>query len=150
MSIGKIREFDVKTGSWMSYVDRLDMYLKINDIKEELKMPTMISLMGDEAYELLVLGEGGNQVHRHIDQIKRRTRSSLVCPDSRDTTVSEEQQGTSIDVPQRMTEQIDSPTITCSAEPEPSEPLPDQPLDKDLQLTRPTRKCRLNKPNYKT
>ncbi|KOB52273.1 Uncharacterized protein OBRU01_26191, partial [Operophtera brumata] len=54
MSIGQIREFDVKTGLWMSYVDRLFMYLHANGIKEELIMPTMISLMGDEAYELLV------------------------------------------------------------------------------------------------
>ncbi|KOB54385.1 putative retropepsins like ltr [Operophtera brumata] len=48
-----MREFDVKTGSWMSYVDRLFMYLHANGIKDELIMPTMISLMGDEAYELL-------------------------------------------------------------------------------------------------
>lgn len=54
MSIGKIRDFNVKTGSWLSYADRLDMYFQANGIKEELKMPTLISLMGDESYELLM------------------------------------------------------------------------------------------------
>ncbi|XP_037294434.1 uncharacterized protein LOC119190628 [Manduca sexta] len=54
MSIGKIREFDIQSGTWSSYVDRLEMYFKANDIKDELKLPTMISAMGDEAYELLV------------------------------------------------------------------------------------------------
>lgn len=54
MSIGKIAEFDVKSGTWSSYADRLEMYFKVNDVKEDLKLPTLISIMGDEAYELLV------------------------------------------------------------------------------------------------
>ncbi|KAJ0169462.1 hypothetical protein K1T71_015049 [Dendrolimus kikuchii] len=54
MSIGKINEFDVKSGVWSSYADRLQMYFKVNGIKDELKLPTMIAVMGDEVYELLV------------------------------------------------------------------------------------------------
>lgn len=54
MSFGKISEFDVKNGAWSSYADRLEMYFKVNSTEEELKLPTLISAMGDEAYELLV------------------------------------------------------------------------------------------------
>lgn len=53
MSIGKIGEFDVGSGSWSSYVDRLEMYFLANSIKDEVKLPTLIALMGDAAYELL-------------------------------------------------------------------------------------------------
>ncbi|XP_049886688.1 uncharacterized protein LOC126381229 [Pectinophora gossypiella] len=54
MSIGRVSEFDVKTGVWSSYVDRLDMYFTANDVKSDRKLPTLIAVMGDEAYELLV------------------------------------------------------------------------------------------------
>lgn len=53
MSVGKIKEFDIKSGTWSVYVDRLDMYFKVNKIAEDLKLPTLIAVMGDEAYELL-------------------------------------------------------------------------------------------------
>ncbi|KAJ0180387.1 hypothetical protein K1T71_003791 [Dendrolimus kikuchii] len=42
------------SGVWSSYADRLQMYFKVNGIKDELKLPTMIAVMGDEVYELLV------------------------------------------------------------------------------------------------
>lgn len=54
MSIGKLSEFNVKTGQWSSYVDRLDMYFKVNGVADVMKLPTLIALIGDEAYELLV------------------------------------------------------------------------------------------------
>lgn len=54
MAIGKISEFDVRSGLWSSYVDRLDMYFKVNKVEDDLKLPTLIASMGDEAYELLV------------------------------------------------------------------------------------------------
>lgn len=44
----------MKNGVWSSYVDRLEMYFKVNDVKDGLKLPTLIAVMGDEAYELLV------------------------------------------------------------------------------------------------
>ncbi|XP_050562620.1 uncharacterized protein LOC118270762 [Spodoptera frugiperda] len=53
ITVGKIKEFDIKSGTWSVYVDRLDMYFKVNKIAEELKLPTLIAVMGDEAYELL-------------------------------------------------------------------------------------------------
>ncbi|XP_048479998.1 uncharacterized protein LOC125489168 [Plutella xylostella] len=54
MSIGRVGEFDVKNGTWSSYVDRINMYFKVNNVGENLKLPTLIAVMGDEAYELLV------------------------------------------------------------------------------------------------
>lgn len=54
MPIGKIGEFDIKNGAWSSYADRLESYFKVNGVDDALKLPTLISLMGDEAYELLV------------------------------------------------------------------------------------------------
>ncbi|XP_045778737.1 uncharacterized protein K02A2.6-like isoform X1 [Maniola jurtina] len=54
MSIGKVKEFDIKSGVWSSYVERLEMYFTVNNVKSDLKLPTLIAMMGDEAYELLV------------------------------------------------------------------------------------------------
>ncbi|CAK1595283.1 unnamed protein product [Parnassius mnemosyne] len=53
MSVGKIGEFDLRNGAWSSYVERLEMYFLVNQIKAELKLPTLIAVIGDEAYELL-------------------------------------------------------------------------------------------------
>jgi hypothetical protein len=53
MSVGKVSEFDVKNGTWSSYIDRLEMYFKVNDVKPELQLATLIAIMGDEAYQLL-------------------------------------------------------------------------------------------------
>ncbi|XP_061705624.1 uncharacterized protein K02A2.6-like [Cydia pomonella] len=54
MSVGKLKEFDVRNGQWASFVDRLEMYFLVNDIAEDRRLPTLIATMGDEAYELLV------------------------------------------------------------------------------------------------
>lgn len=35
------------------YVERAKMFFKVNDIKVELWLPTLIAAIGDEAYELL-------------------------------------------------------------------------------------------------
>ncbi|KAL0810732.1 hypothetical protein ABMA28_010054 [Loxostege sticticalis] len=53
-SIGKLREFDMKSGKWSSFIERLEMYFLVNGVKDELKLPTLIASLGDEAYELLV------------------------------------------------------------------------------------------------
>ncbi|XP_052755605.1 uncharacterized protein LOC128201765 isoform X2 [Galleria mellonella] len=54
MSVGKLSEFDVQEGNWKLYIDRMDMYFKANTVKDELKVPTLISVVGDAAYELMV------------------------------------------------------------------------------------------------
>lgn len=53
MAVGKVGEFNLTTGNWLAYTERMEMYFVANNIKEELKLPTLISLMGEAAYELL-------------------------------------------------------------------------------------------------
>lgn len=53
MSVGKVGEFNASSGNWTLYVERLEMYFKVNDVKPTLWVPTLIAVMGDEAYELL-------------------------------------------------------------------------------------------------
>lgn len=54
MSIGKISEFDLDHGNWSLYCERVELFFKANGIKNELKLPTLISLVGDKTYELMV------------------------------------------------------------------------------------------------
>ncbi|CAK1578752.1 unnamed protein product [Parnassius mnemosyne] len=54
MSIGRIPEFDLHKDDWRSYVDRLEQYFVVNKISEDLQVPTLITVMGAECYELLV------------------------------------------------------------------------------------------------
>jgi hypothetical protein len=53
MSVGQMREFDLQSGNWSGYVERMEMYFLVNKVTEELKLPTLISAMGENAYELL-------------------------------------------------------------------------------------------------
>lgn len=54
MGVGKIKEFDINTGNWTLYCGRVDMYFKANAIKDDLKLPTLISLVGEDVFELMV------------------------------------------------------------------------------------------------
>ncbi|XP_063895857.1 uncharacterized protein K02A2.6 isoform X1 [Helicoverpa armigera] len=54
MSIGKIAEFKVLSDDWKLYVERLEQYFLVNKIAVELQVPTLITVMGADAYELLV------------------------------------------------------------------------------------------------
>ncbi|CAG9091401.1 unnamed protein product [Plutella xylostella] len=54
MSIGKIGEFDVENGNWSLYCERLHMYFEANAIKEDLQLPTLIAVVGEATYELMV------------------------------------------------------------------------------------------------
>lgn len=53
MSIGQMREFSIKSGNWTGYVERLEMYFLVNKVSDDLKLPTLISTVGEETYELL-------------------------------------------------------------------------------------------------
>ncbi|KAL0879410.1 hypothetical protein ABMA27_003165 [Loxostege sticticalis] len=53
MSVGQVREFDTKSGNWSNYVERIEMYFLVNKVSSELKLPTLISVMGEDAYDLL-------------------------------------------------------------------------------------------------
>ncbi|XP_063534490.1 uncharacterized protein K02A2.6-like [Cydia strobilella] len=54
MTIGKLEVFNVESDSWSTYVERLEQYFIVNETKEEHKVPTLITVMGNQAYELLV------------------------------------------------------------------------------------------------
>lgn len=51
---GKIGEFDVASGNWNSYCEKLEMFYLVNEVKTDLKVPTLISVVGERAYELMV------------------------------------------------------------------------------------------------
>ncbi|XP_063384587.1 uncharacterized protein LOC134670706 [Cydia fagiglandana] len=54
MSVGKISEFKIHTDDWRLYIERLEQYFLVNKIVDNLKVPTLITVMGAESYELLV------------------------------------------------------------------------------------------------
>ncbi|XP_026747966.1 uncharacterized protein LOC113508952 [Trichoplusia ni] len=54
MAVGKIGPFDVSKDNWDTYVDRLDQYFIANNVKSELKIATLITVVGNSAYELMV------------------------------------------------------------------------------------------------
>ncbi|KOB76694.1 Uncharacterized protein OBRU01_05246 [Operophtera brumata] len=58
MGIGKITEFNVRSGNWNSYVERVEMYFKVNSIKEELWLPTLIAAMASGSASADVLHAG--------------------------------------------------------------------------------------------
>ncbi|XP_074041731.1 uncharacterized protein isoform X2 [Leptinotarsa decemlineata] len=53
MSHGKINEFQIGS-SWKTYVARVKQYFIANGITDELKIPTLITVVGDTTYELMV------------------------------------------------------------------------------------------------
>ncbi|XP_063360606.1 uncharacterized protein LOC134649708 [Cydia amplana] len=53
MSVGKLREFDMKSGNWTAYCERVEMYFLANKVEDTVKLATLIAVMGEEAYELL-------------------------------------------------------------------------------------------------
>lgn len=54
MSIGKIGEFNIASDNWRLYVERLEQYFIVNKIASELQVPTLVTVIGAECYELLV------------------------------------------------------------------------------------------------
>lgn len=54
MAVGKIGHFDLDKDNWDLYVERLEQYFIVNDVKEAVKVATLITVIGSEAYELMV------------------------------------------------------------------------------------------------
>ncbi|XP_073964383.1 uncharacterized protein [Choristoneura fumiferana] len=54
MSVGKIEAFDHHKDNWSTYVDRLEQYFVVNDVKEDRKVALLITALGAESYDLLV------------------------------------------------------------------------------------------------
>ncbi|XP_047986191.1 uncharacterized protein LOC125229718 isoform X2 [Leguminivora glycinivorella] len=53
-TVGKVACFEMDGGNWQTYCDRLDMYFLVNKVEDNMKLPTLISCIGDSAYELMV------------------------------------------------------------------------------------------------
>ncbi|XP_033740319.1 uncharacterized protein K02A2.6-like [Pecten maximus] len=51
--IGRLDTFDTSLESWDSYSERLEQYFICNDIKDEKKVPALLSLIGGSTYSLL-------------------------------------------------------------------------------------------------
>ena len=51
--IGSIEPFDASANDWESYAARLDQFLEANSVKEDKKVPTLLTLIGGPTYTLL-------------------------------------------------------------------------------------------------
>lgn len=51
--VGKIEAFDSTTEDWETYIERVELYFTANDVEEEKKVATLLSLMGAKTYSLL-------------------------------------------------------------------------------------------------
>lgn len=54
MAVGKIGSFDLAKDNWEMYVDRLEQFFVANSVKSEVKVATLITVIGGDAYELMV------------------------------------------------------------------------------------------------
>ena len=52
-TIGKIDVFDETQESWETYVERVQHFFAANDVNEDHKVPTLLSLIGSKTYSLL-------------------------------------------------------------------------------------------------
>ena len=52
-TIGKIESFDDTKENWETYVERLEQFFLANDIDDDHKVPTLLSLIGGKTYTLL-------------------------------------------------------------------------------------------------
>ena len=52
-TIGKIDVFDETLESWETYVERVQHFFAANDVDEDHKVPTLLSLIGSKTYSLL-------------------------------------------------------------------------------------------------
>lgn len=53
MPIGKVEQFDLASKKWAAYVRRVDQFMKLNEIKPELHVATLVTLVGQPTYDLM-------------------------------------------------------------------------------------------------
>lgn len=53
MPIGKIEPFTLSSKQWPAYVRRVNQFILLNDIKEELKVSMLITVVGEATYSLM-------------------------------------------------------------------------------------------------
>ena len=52
-TIGKIESFDDTKENWETYVERVEQFFLANDIDDDHKVPTLLSLIGGKTYTRL-------------------------------------------------------------------------------------------------
>ena len=52
-AFGKIESFDATKENWETYVERVEQFFLANDIDDDHKVPTLLSLIGGKTYTLL-------------------------------------------------------------------------------------------------
>ena len=53
MSIGKIEEFVAGKKKWSTYIARLEQFFVANKVDEKMRVPTLLTVVGDDTYELM-------------------------------------------------------------------------------------------------
>lgn len=53
MPIGKIEPFDLTSKQWPAYVRRVKQFIRLNEIKDELQVPMLITVVGEATYALM-------------------------------------------------------------------------------------------------
>ncbi|KAJ0172395.1 hypothetical protein K1T71_001098 [Dendrolimus kikuchii] len=53
MPIGKLEPFNLNSKQWPAYIRRVNQYILLNDIKAELKVPMLITVVGEATYALM-------------------------------------------------------------------------------------------------
>lgn len=53
MPIGKLEPFDLHSKQWPAYIRRVNQFILLNEIKPELKVPMLITVVGDATYSLM-------------------------------------------------------------------------------------------------
>ncbi|XP_077551242.1 uncharacterized protein LOC144164869 [Haemaphysalis longicornis] len=51
--LGKLSEFDPRTQNFVSYLERFELFIIANDVKQEKVLPVFLTAIGAEAYEVL-------------------------------------------------------------------------------------------------
>lgn len=53
MPIGKIEEFDISSKKWLAYIRRVEQFITLNEIKSDLHVATLVTLVGAATYDLM-------------------------------------------------------------------------------------------------
>ncbi|XP_053619708.1 uncharacterized protein K02A2.6-like [Plodia interpunctella] len=53
MPIGKVEQFDLSSKKWLAYIRRVEQFIALNEIKPELQVATLVTLVGGATYDLM-------------------------------------------------------------------------------------------------
>ena len=68
---GCIEAFDISSGSWDSYIERVEMFFEANSVVEGKKVPTLLSILGPDAYNLAkTLSSPAKPSEKSFDELK--------------------------------------------------------------------------------